>query len=80
MKGLTFLAALAVASAPFAASAADQTNDRPALAQAAASAHVKAGSQMLRLSDSLMDQITAGDAPGDLGAGIALLSFTETWI
>lgn len=70
MRGLTFLAALVVASAPFAASAADQQPDRPALAQSSAPAHAKVTGQVLRLSDALMDQITAGDAPGILGGGV----------
>jgi len=71
MKGPTFLAALVVASAPFASSAADQRTDRPAVAQAAAPAHVKTTRQILRLSDSVMDQVSAGDAPGIFGAGVA---------
>jgi hypothetical protein len=69
MKGLTFLAALVVASAPFAASAADQRNDQPGPAQLAG--HATTSGQMLRLSDALMDQITAGAAPGLFGAGVA---------
>jgi hypothetical protein len=75
MKGLTLLAALVVASAPVAASAGDQQIDRPALSQVAAPAHVKVATPILHLSDSLMDEITAGDAPGILGGGIGTAYF-----
>jgi|SRR5215472_2117221 len=75
MKGLTFLTALVVATAPCAASAADQRTDQRPLAQVAAPAHVKVTRQMRRLSDSEMDQITAGDAPGLLGGGVGTAFF-----